>query len=76
MEISAVSNTGDGMTGKDNGDATCIMFKEHCVHDPSSSSFVKDGVVYIPEWGEPTNTDSCGVVMPESAAEGKVPFCS
>ena len=49
MEISAVSNTGDGMTGKDIGNATCIMFEEHCVHDPSSSSVVKDGVVYIQE---------------------------
>ena len=76
MEIDASSNTGDGMAGEDVSDAACVMFEYHCLHDTSRSSAVEDGIVYIPERGEPTNADSCRVVMPESAAEGEVPFCS
>ena len=76
MEINASSNTGDGVAGKGVSDAACVMFEKHCLHHPSRSTVVGDGVVYIPERGEPTNADSCRVVMPESAAEGEVPFCS
>ena len=51
------------------------MVEVHCVHDPSSSSIVKDGLVYVQECGKPSNTDSGKVIMPQSAAGGEVP-CS